>query len=431
MNDVSDHPKDYYGHRLAEVNAFNPVIANENICNQKGVLLISKGTRFSRSQADLIVNHRLIKPLEHSVDIEHSLAAKGLFDLLRKTFTQLPGLNAVINNESVQSAIKRFCRFYEKHPLLRQKLTVLSQQLPEIYYQSLFSSMAGVALAQELSLGEEDQRTVFIGGLMHNSGFLHLNPELTRNEGELEKNASLDAQVHPIIAKLFLEHVPGLPKCISNAVADHHERTDGTGYPKSKFGDELSIASQIIALTDTIVASYNRCLCYGEHAHQLVLLVLQLNNNVHFATVYKAASRLILRGPMPNTPPANPPTARDVLKQQQRIVVNFDMYKKLAFVLMKNVRSKHTRSIASMVGRLAASFISAGIIQQNYCDWLEAVSKSDRPEDHLSLLKSKILQDEVERQLIQLRVIIWKTIKTIPKEDQTLIEATTQAYNQL
>ncbi len=428
---VTDSDTDYYGYRLAEVNESNPVTAAEAIYNDQGVLLLSQGAQFSRERAALIAKHKLIKPLEHCVDISNSLDGQALFDLLEKFASSLPGLLAVANNEEVRATLLKQCKYYEHFHLLRQKLTVLASQLPEVYYNSLYSAVAGVVLGHALDLDNNDLRCIFIGGLMHNTGFLHLNPELTRNEADLERDESIQVQVHPIIAKHFLDHVPNLPKEIGKAVADHHERTDGTGYPKHKFGDTLTMASQVIAFTDELVSAYKRCEKHDIHAHQLIMTILQFNTGVHFETVYKAAMQLIKLGPQPDTPPEHPPSARDLIVQQERIKKVFEATKKLGFILMKNTKCRLTKSIASMLGRLSTSIISAGITQDEYRDWLDDIRTTDDPTEHLALLKSQVMQDEIEEQIERFKSIMWKTIKQIPENEALLLENCIKSYNQI
>ncbi|MFL0809994.1 MAG: HD domain-containing protein [Agarilytica sp.] len=426
-----DQTRDFYGYRLAEVNETNPVTAASPIYNDQGVLLMANGKQLTRSQADVIAQHKLIKPLEHSVNVTKSLDSNGLFELIEKFSSQLPGLHAVAHKESVRELLKKNCKYYAKHPLLRQKLTVLASQLPNIYYGSLYSAVAGVVLAEELKLDDKEIRTIFIGGLMHNVGFLHLDPELTKNEDQLEKDETITVQAHPVIAKHFLDNVPGLSKEVGKAVLDHHERTDGTGYPRHRFGVDLSITSQVIAFTDELVRAYKQCEHYGAHAHPLMMLILQFNSSIHFESVYKAAACLMKRGPNPDTPPNISPKAQTLVEQQMRITETFNATKKLAFVLMKNTRTRTTKSIASMLGRLATSIISAGITQEEYREWLEDLARKPDPEEALELLKSKIMQDEIEMQIERFKSIMWQNIKQIPKEDDLLLENCIRSYNQI
>lgn len=426
-----DHERDYYGYRLAEVNETNAVTAAENIYNDKGVMLLSNGKQFTRTQADVIAKHKLIKPLEHSVNVSKSLDADGLFKLIEKFSANLPGLQVVIDKSSIRDSLKKHCKYYAKFPLLRQKLTVLSNQLPKMYYASIYSAVAGVVLGEELGLEDKEIRTVFIGGLMHNVGFLHLDPKLTKNEDELERDESIAVQAHPVVAKHFLDNVPDLSKEIGKAVLDHHERTDGTGYPRHKFGIDLGITSQVIAFTDELVRAYKHCEPHGELAHSLMMTILQFNSSIHFESVYKAAAKLIKQGPTPKSCPHNVPNAAALIEQQHRITKTFDASKKLAFVLMKNTRTKGTKSIASMLGRLATSIISAGIIQDEYREWLQEISRSSNDEDKLNLIKSQIMQDEIESHIERFKSIMWINIQKIPKEDDLLLENCIRSYNHI
>lgn len=423
--------EDYYGHRLAAVNATNPVIANENILNSQGVLLVAKGSELSQAKAEIIARHKLIKPLEHSVDVSKSLDANGLYDILRKFTDTLPGLKQALDDDEIWQQLKILCKYYEKFSLIRQKLTVLSSQLPHIYHDSLYSALAGTAIAMLLNLSDESIKAVFIAGLMHNSGYLNLKPDVIYDENTSEDIITKEVQAHPIIAKHFLDHVPGLTRLSGIAVVEHHERTDGTGYPKSKFGRDLSIEGQIIGMTDRIISSYQRCLSFGEHAHQLILLILQLNDNVHFEQVYKAAAQLVRKGPMPTTPPHLPPDPQEVLELEEKIAIKFDAAKKLAFVLMKNTRNRHTKSIASMVGRLANSIVSSGMMQEEYKMWLKGLIENDNSEEHLTLVKCFVMMLEIERQLEKLKVIMWRSIERIPNNEASLKEDCILTYKQI
>ncbi|VUD56448.1 Cyclic di-GMP phosphodiesterase response regulator RpfG [Thalassocella blandensis] len=423
--------QDFYGHRLAAVNATNPVIANENILNSQGVLLVAKGSELSQAKAEVIARHRLIKPLEHSVDVSKSLDANGLYQILENYTASLPGLKNALDNEEIWNKIKILCSYYERFSLVRQKLTVLSSQLPDIYNDSLYSALAGTAIAMQLQLSEESIKAIFIAGLMHNSGYLNLNPELEYDENSNENNITREVQAHPIIAKHFLDQIPGLTKTAGTAVAEHHERTDGTGYPKSKFGSDLCIEGQIVGMTDRIINSYKRCLDYGEHAHQLILLILQLNDNVHFEEVYKAAALLVRKGPMPTNPPQQPPNPKLVLVQEERILVKFDASKKLAFVLMKSTRNRFTKSIASMIGRLANSIVSSGMMQEEYKAWLKGLIEQDNPEEHLNLVKCHVMMGEIELQMDKLQVIMWRSIEKISDAETSLKEDCILSYKHI
>lgn len=427
---MEDTP-DFYSFRLAAMNESTPVLASQDIVNQQGAMLLKAGNAISTQRAQVIAQHKLVKPLEHCVTIESAIDAEALYKKILKLASQLPGLNSVLQGDHYLAKLQDCCKYYEEHPLLRQKLTVLANQLPEIFFNGLYSAAAGVIIAHELDLPTVELRAVFIGGLLHNSGFLHIDPELIANEEDLEREDSLAVQAHPIIAKHFFQQVPGLPKIFAEAVGDHHERTDGTGYPKHKFGEELSIASQVIAFTDTIITAYKSCEHHGEYAHQLMMTIVQFNNSVHFEEVYKAAAQLMRLGPKPDAPPMHVPDIDTLLKQQKRIAKIFDASKKLALVLMSHTKFRLTKSIASMLGRLVQSIISAGVIQDEYGDWLDSMRNTTDTNEKIDLLRSHIMQQEIEKQLKHFIHIMWLTTQKIPEEQNKLLTSVEQSFQHI
>lgn len=422
--------RDFYGHRLASVNTTNAVIAQENICNQQGVLLVAKGSPLSHNKAELIAKHKLIKPLEHCVNVADSIDAEQLFQHLQQLGKTLTGVDQAINDD-VWQALRTLCEYFARFPLLRQKLTVLHHELQQIFNDSLYSALMGTAIAYELALDDEQMRAVFIAGLMHDIGYLNLDPERVQAEQADAVSISRELQAHPIIARHFLEYVEGLTPLASIAVAEHHERTDGTGYPKNKFGTDLCLAGQIVGITDHIMNGYRSCAEHAEHVLPLLLLILQLNDNVHFENVYRAAVKILRRGPYPNTPPAVAPNPQDILQLKKRLQERFNAAKKLGFVLMKRTRNRHTKSIASMIGRLATSIVSSGVMQDEFSDWIHELVDHVKPDDFLPLLKCQIMMKEIEVQNERLMQLMWRSIHSIPENEGSLRENCILSFKQI
>ena len=129
-------------------------------------------------------------------------------------------------------------------------------------------------------------------------------------------------EAHPLIAQRFLDMVPALPKDIGQAIVDHHERIDGTGYPRHLFGDKISLVSQIIAATDTIIYNHSRYVDYGAHAHTMLLLALKLSDNIYFESVYDAASILFKEAALPTDAIQQLPSAQNLLARQRIYAAN-------------------------------------------------------------------------------------------------------------
>ena len=112
------------------------------------------------------------------------------------------------------------------------------------------------ALAAELGCGEEQQETIHTAALLHDIGKFTwpdrlLHPEqLTDADWEIIRR-------HPQDGATLVGKLDGYGE-VAEAILYHHERVDGGGYPAGLIGNEIPLASRIIAICstyDTMTAS--------------------------------------------------------------------------------------------------------------------------------------------------------------------------------
>lgn len=123
----------------------------------------------------------------------------------------------------------------------------------------------------------EQQWQSFIGGTIHDIGKLFTPVEILNSNSKLNNNEYKKVQEHVNggIAlldnyKLLWEH--------ENAIAHHHERPDGNGYPNFLKQKEISISGKVISITDAFDAMLDRTRVY------------QGVNNMDFATIELASN---------------------------------------------------------------------------------------------------------------------------------------------
>lgn len=412
-----DSEQHHYCLNLIEVNKKQPVTANQPILNHQGVLLLAQGSPLDEKRSQVLLQHKLLKPLEHCVGIAESMDAQRLFDYLNKFARNLPGLYAVTNNEGYQKSLRLACLFYEKFPLLRQNLTVLALRAKHIYFQGIFSALAGIAIARKLNLSVQEIQATFIAGLFHDVGFLYLSAALREKSQGFSATEWKALQAHPLIAQRFLDMVPGLSKDIGQAIVDHHERIDGTGYPRHLFGDKISLVSQIIAATDTIIYNHSRYEDYGVHAHTMLLSALKLSDNIYFESVYDAASILFKEAALPTDAIEQLPSAKNLLARQKNLRSQFSLAKQLAQQLVAQLNSPFTRSISAAMGRLAISVVRSGILQPEQEEWLAHFNECNNTEA-LALIEISVMQDQIYDQLIHLKNLMERLLESLDNEHE-------------
>src|SRR5438105_9534967 len=96
----------------------------------------------------------------------------------------------------------------------------------------------------------------FLGylGLLQDIGKVRLPKELLEKRGRLTIEEFERAKLHVNYSAEILRATPGLPGDLTRIAALHHERHDGSGYPKGLRGNEIGMIGSIAAIVDTFDA---------------------------------------------------------------------------------------------------------------------------------------------------------------------------------
>lgn len=119
--------------------------------------------------------------------------------------------------------------------------------------------------------GIEEMKTA---GLLHDIGKIAINEELLNRAGPLSAEEMEEVRRHPEIGYRILRSVNDMVE-MSEYVLCHHERWDGTGYPKGLKREEVPIQARILSIADAFDAitserSYRRTKTDQEGAQELL-----------------------------------------------------------------------------------------------------------------------------------------------------------------
>jgi putative nucleotidyltransferase with HDIG domain len=109
------------------------------------------------------------------------------------------------------------------------------------------------AIGMEMGLPAELQNTLYVGGILHDLGKIGVPDYILTKAGKLEDEEYEQVKQHPAVGKRILRNVKLLEK-EKLAIAEHHERLDGTGYPQGLNEDEISLIGRIVAVADVFDA---------------------------------------------------------------------------------------------------------------------------------------------------------------------------------
>lgn len=109
------------------------------------------------------------------------------------------------------------------------------------------------AIAAEMGLPEEQREGLRLGALIHDIGKIYVPAEFLNRPGRLS-GAEFDIiQSHPVMGHDIVKGIE-FPWPVAEMVVQHHERLDGSGYPKGLKGDEILLEARILAVADVVEA---------------------------------------------------------------------------------------------------------------------------------------------------------------------------------
>lgn len=117
------------------------------------------------------------------------------------------------------------------------------------YIHSLNVAILCHEFANWMHMPEEEQDILTLAGLLHDVGKMGIPGKIIKKAGSLTEEEYEQIKQHPQKGYDFLKKHP-LDERIMNVALMHHERCDGSGYPKGLKADDIDDFAKIVAIAD-------------------------------------------------------------------------------------------------------------------------------------------------------------------------------------
>ena len=114
-------------------------------------------------------------------------------------------------------------------------------------------SQLAVAIGKDLGLDSDDLRLLRLAATVHDLGKITVPAEILSKPTRLSEAEFAIIKGHSEAGRELLEPA-GLPEAVTDAVLQHHERLDGSGYPGRLKDQEIGQFARIIAVADVVEA---------------------------------------------------------------------------------------------------------------------------------------------------------------------------------
>jgi PAS domain S-box-containing protein len=114
------------------------------------------------------------------------------------------------------------------------------------------------AIAEEMNLSDEHIKWIDVAALVHDISKISAAQGILSNPGRLKSDEFTLIKFHPQMAYDVLKEID-FPGPVAEIVLQHHERINGSGYPKGLPGEAIMLEARILAVADVVEAmSSNR-----------------------------------------------------------------------------------------------------------------------------------------------------------------------------
>ena len=160
-------------------------------------------------------------------------------------------------------------------------------------------AMLAVELGERLGLSPSRLRSLAIGGLLHDIGKLSMPDSILQKPGPLDDDEFDVVKLHPERGRELLNELGGFDETVAGLVLDHHERLDGSGYPRGLTGAELDLATRILAVCDVYDALVSPRVYRSAWPREKALALLRDGSDVAFDARCVSALEELVSQPVP------------------------------------------------------------------------------------------------------------------------------------
>ncbi|HUF74201.1 MAG TPA: HD-GYP domain-containing protein [Gammaproteobacteria bacterium] len=166
-------------------------------------------------------------------EVMDNLSNGGKLDVKTAESAVLPIVESVMKNESAMSWLVR-----------------LRETSDYLYTHSVSSAIWATVMARHLGMPKDALEAIGLGAMLLDIGKTKLPPEILSKPGPLTDDELAIARRHVEHGIEILEESGGVDERVLAMVRTHHERHDGSGYPRGLLGQQIPVHGRIAGIVD-------------------------------------------------------------------------------------------------------------------------------------------------------------------------------------
>lgn len=254
------------------------VVTQDALYTDRGVKLVDKGVRVDSQLYDRLVKHKLRGKIEDQLAVEDMVSVQSLVQVAAAQCENDTLAYLLVHTLEGMTTDRLLApvRAIMLTSALAFKLTVMREQHPALFAHSVRMMLVSVYLGIKSGWDERECVPLATAALLHDLGVMHMDPVWHDPAHKVSGVGRKQLLVHPVTAMLLVREQNIYPRSVGQAVLEHHECMDGSGYPRGLRGEQISRMGQMLLLAEVVAAFFEKYA--DEAAAQRLSLTLRLNH---------------------------------------------------------------------------------------------------------------------------------------------------------
>ena len=155
-----------------------------------------------------------------------------------------------VNLEQCEPMVEKIIDSIFRFPSALLPLAQVKTRDEYTFQHSVAVSALAVTFGRVLELPRDEIKELAMGGLLHDVGKALVPGKILNKPGKLSDDEFAIMKGHVNHGIVLLRKTKGIGEIAFDAVAQHHERYDGSGYPNGLKGEQISLYGQMLAIVD-------------------------------------------------------------------------------------------------------------------------------------------------------------------------------------
>ncbi len=204
-------------------------------------------------RSEKVLRDAELKPVQENIADELRRAARiceRSKDAVIDMFNEVR-MGQSVNAEQTQKVVTEISESILRHPNALLSIARVKQADEYTYMHSVAVCALMISLARQLDFSADQVHEAGMAGLLHDVGKMAIDDAILNKPGSLTDEEFDQIRRHPEFGVRYLQKgSEPVPRAVLEACYSHHEKIDGSGYPRKLKGEQISLLSRMNAICD-------------------------------------------------------------------------------------------------------------------------------------------------------------------------------------